>query len=56
MSYQAVFQAEAVPLLNRITKGVKPSDLEEDERLVGLAWAEQDEEKCGADDEPEVEQ
>jgi hypothetical protein len=56
MPHQSIFQAEAMPLLNYITQGVKLIDLEGDGRLVELAWAEQDEGKCGADDEPEVEQ
>ena len=46
------FRAEAVPLLNRITQGVKLIDLEGEERLVGLARAERDGDAKG---EPEDE-
>jgi DNA gyrase subunit A len=46
------FRAEAVPLLNRITQGVKLIDLEGEERLVGLARAEREGEgKVGPEDE-----
>jgi hypothetical protein len=39
MPHQSIFQAEAMPLLNYITQGVKLIDLEGDGRLVDLAWA-----------------
>jgi len=46
------FRAEAVPLPNRITQGVKLIGLEGEERLVGLARAERD---GGGRGEPEEE-
>jgi DNA gyrase subunit A len=55
------FRAQAVPLLNRITQGVKLIDLEGEERLVGIARAERDngngDDKCGgAEEEAESEE
>ncbi|MFH1080590.1 MAG: DNA gyrase subunit A [Pseudomonadota bacterium] len=42
-------KVEAVPLIHRSTQGVKLIDLEPEERLVGMARAEREEEKEGDD-------
>jgi len=44
-------KVEAVPLIHRSTQGVKLIDLAPDERLVGMARAEREEEKEGEDQE-----
>jgi DNA gyrase subunit A len=44
-------KVESVPLIHRSTQGVKLIDLEPEERLVGLARAEREEEKEGEDQE-----